>query len=129
MPEKRHEDLADLSVIGVDIGKETFHLVNAGVMDALGPSGFLVNIGRGSVVDTQALIAALRDGRLGGAALDTIENEPNVPDELRALSNVILTPHCSGRSPETQEAITNLLMANLTAHFAGKPVLTPVQAR
>jgi lactate dehydrogenase-like 2-hydroxyacid dehydrogenase len=118
----------DFLIVATPGGKGTAKLVDTSVLAALGPDGYLVNIARGSVVDTAALIAALRAGTLGGAALDVIDGEPHVPDELIALGNVILTPHIAGRSPEAIEATTRLLIDNLTAHFAGKPVLTPVHA-
>ena len=107
-------------------GSGTRHLVSRAELEALGPSGFLVNVGRGSVVDTEALIAALSHHRLAGAALDVVEGEPVVPPALRSLPNVVLTPHMAGRSPESVAAPIALVIKNLTAHFAGKPVLTPI---
>lgn len=116
----------DFLVVAAPGGAATKGLVNADVLTALGDDGYLVNIGRGSVVDTAALVAALRDGRIAGAALDVVDGEPHVPADLLAQPNVILTPHTAGRSPESIEAMVGLVIANLTAHFAGKPVLTPV---
>ena len=107
-------------------GVATRHMVGRAELDALGPAGFLVNVGRGSVVDTAALIEALGQGRLAGAALDVIEGEPVVPRALRDLPNVLLTPHMAGRSPESAAAAIQLLLDNLSAHFAGRPVLTRV---
>ena len=98
----------------------------AAELEALGPDGFLVNVGRGSVVDTKALIEALEGGRIAGAGLDVVEGEPEVPEALRRLPNVLLTPHMAGRSPETAEAAISLVLQNLQARFAGRPVLTPV---
>jgi lactate dehydrogenase-like 2-hydroxyacid dehydrogenase len=117
---------SDFMVIATPGGAATKHLVNAAVIDALGPDGFLINIARGSVVDTTALIEALKDRRLGGAALDVIDGEPDVPSELIALDNVILTPHIAGRSPEAVQATVTLALENLHAHFAGRPVITPI---
>ncbi|MET0968530.1 MAG: 2-hydroxyacid dehydrogenase [Tardiphaga sp.] len=116
----------DFMVVAAPGGAGTKHLVNAEVLAALGPNGYLVNIARGSVVDTAALIDCLKDGRIGGAALDVVEGEPEVPAGLLPLSNVVLTPHISGRSPEAVFAVTTLVLKNLAAHLAGKPVLTPV---
>ena len=78
--------------------------MNAGVLDALGPQGWLVNIARGSVVDTEALASALREGRIAGAGLDVYESEPQPPESLIGLDNVILTPHVAGWSPEATQA-------------------------
>ncbi len=117
---------ADILVVVVPGGAETRHMVDAAVLDCLGPDGFLVNVGRGSVVDTDALVAALRAGCLAGAALDVYEGEPAVPPALLDCPNVLLTPHMAGRSPESVQATVTLLLDNLRAHFAGRPVLTPV---
>ncbi len=107
-------------------GPATRHMIGAAVLEALGPSGFLVNVGRGSVVDTAALVAALERGAIAGAALDVFEGEPAVPEALRRLPNVVLSPHVAGRSPESMENTIALVLRNLSAHFAGQPVLTPV---
>ncbi len=117
---------SDVMVVVLPGGSRTRHLVGRPELEALGPSGFLVNVGRGSVVDTAALVATLGDGRLAGAALDVVDGEPVVPAALRALSNVLLTPHMAGRSPESVAATIGLVIENLAAHFAGKPVLSPV---
>jgi lactate dehydrogenase-like 2-hydroxyacid dehydrogenase len=108
-------------------GPETRHLVSAGVIDALGPKGTLINVARGSVVDEPALIAALAEGRLGHAALDVFENEPNPSAELLNLPNVIVQPHHGSATVETRTAIGQLMIDNLSAHFARQPLLTPVR--
>lgn len=117
---------ADFLVVATPGGAGTRHLVDAAALDALGPNGFLVNIARGSVVDTGALARALAQGKIAGAALDVIEGEPAVPTELLHLDNLVLTPHIAGRSPEAVAATVQLVIDNLHAHFAGKPVVTPV---
>ena len=117
---------ADILMVVVPGGAATHHMVDAEILACLGADGFLVNVGRGSVVDTAALVAALREGRLAGAALDVYEGEPSVPRTLRDCPNVLLTPHMAGRSPESVQATVTLLLENLHAHFAGRPVLTPV---
>ncbi|MEP9378476.1 2-hydroxyacid dehydrogenase [Aquabacter sp. CN5-332] len=117
---------SDYFVVATPGGAATRRLVGTAVLDALGPEGFLINIARGSVVDTAALIEALRDGRIAGAALDVIDGEPEVPSELIALRNVIITPHLAGLSPEAVQATVQLVLNNLQAHFRGRPVLTPV---
>ncbi len=119
-------EASDFLVVATPGGADTRHLVNAAVLDALGPQGYLVNIARGSVVDTEALIAALAERRIAGAGLDVVEGEPVVPPALLKLDNVVLTPHSPGRSPEAVSATVALFLENATAHFAGKPVLTPV---
>lgn len=119
---------ADLLVIATPGGPATRHLVDAAVLKALGPDGYVVNIARGSVVDTTALIDALKTGVIAGAALDVVEGEPDVPPDLIALPNVIFTPHVAGRSPDAIAATTTLALKNLSAYFAGAPVLTPVNA-
>jgi len=119
---------SDFMIIATPGGAGTRHMVDADVLTALGPNGFLVNIARGSVVDTAALIEFLRDRRIGGAGLDVVEGEPDIPGELLQLTNVVLTPHISGRSPEAIAATTTLALENLSAHLAGRAVLTPVLA-
>src|SRR5262249_23278245 len=99
------------------------------VLAALGPTGYVVNVGRGTVVDTQALIDALKAKRIGGAGLDVLEGEPALPPilpELLQFENVIVTPHVSGRAPESRTAAAALILESLNAFFAGKPLLSPV---
>lgn len=98
-------------------GPATRHLVDADVLRALGPAGLLVNVARGSVVDTEALVQALLRGDVGGAALDVLDTEPLVPEALRAMDQVILTPHMAGRSPETRVAQHEALLRNLEGWF------------
>ena len=120
---------ADFLIVAAPGGAATRHLVNADVLTALGPKSYLVNIGRGTVVDTDALIDALRSNRIGGAGLDVLEGEPSVPPKLPELlqfDNVVITPHVAGRAPEAQSAATAMILANLNAHFAGKPLPSPV---
>lgn len=105
----------------------TRNSVNAEVLAALGAGGTLVNISRGALVDEPALIAALGDGTLGMAALDVFADEPRVPAALRALDNVVLTPHVGSLTVETRHAMGQLVVDNLLAHFAGQPLLTPVK--
>ena len=107
-------------------GAATRHLVGREVIAALGPGGSLVNIARGSVVDEAALVAALREGRLGAAGLDVFANEPDVPPALLDLENVVLMPHTGSATHETRTAMGDLVIDNLVAHFAGRPLLTPV---
>jgi lactate dehydrogenase-like 2-hydroxyacid dehydrogenase len=107
-------------------GAGTRHLINARVLQALGPQGYLINVARGSVVDEAALIEALQNHTIAGAALDVYQDEPRVPEALRALPNVVLTPHMASGTAETRKAMSDLALANLQAHLAGSPLLTPV---
>lgn len=119
-------EAVDILLVATPGGADTRHLVDTPVLDALGAKGYLVNIARASVVDTQALVAALQQGRLGGAAIDVFDDEPQVPDALKALANTVLTPHVAGQSPEAARDTVTLVLRNLQAFFAGEPVLTPV---
>ncbi|MEX3777104.1 2-hydroxyacid dehydrogenase [Pseudomonas sp. MYb118] len=118
---------ADFLVVATPGGLGTRSLINKSVLDALGPNGFLINIARASVVSTVDLISALEHRRIAGAALDVFDHEPQVPDALKALSNVILTPHVAGLSPEATQGTVELVGRNLMAYFSGDPVLTPVE--
>lgn len=117
---------ADFLVLTMPGGPETHHLIDGAVIDALGPEGTLINVARGSVIDEAALVEALRAGRLGAAGLDVYEQEPQVPDALLTMDNVVLLPHIGSATRETRAAMGELTVANLRAHFAGKPVLTRV---
>lgn len=105
---------------------ETRAIVSREVLEALGPEGSLVNVARGSLVDETALVEALQQGKLGGAALDVFEAEPSVPEALYAMDNVVLSPHQGSATWKTRRGMGELVIANIQAHFAGKPLLTPV---
>ncbi|HYZ26618.1 MAG TPA: NAD(P)-dependent oxidoreductase, partial [Geminicoccaceae bacterium] len=107
-------------------GAETAGLIGRDVIEAVGPDGWLINMARGSVVDEGALVDALVSGRLGAAGLDVFAREPQVPDALFSLDNVVLQPHQGSASEETRAAMGRLVLDNLEAHFAGRPLLTPV---
>jgi hydroxypyruvate reductase len=117
---------ADVLVVAVRADASNTHAVNRQVLAALGPRGHLVNISRGIAVDTEALCDALEAGTIAGAALDVYEREPDIPDRLKALDNVVLTPHMAAISANAQRGQRDLIFANLAAFFAGRPVLTPV---
>jgi lactate dehydrogenase-like 2-hydroxyacid dehydrogenase len=129
---KHYPDLIEMAkavdtlVLIVPGGASTAKMVNADVMKALGPRGVIINVARGSVVDEQALIAALKSGTILSAGLDVFANEPAVPDELKAMQNVVLLPHIGSASVVTRNAMDQLVVDNLKAWFAGKPALTPV---
>ncbi|KAL7162464.1 hypothetical protein ACSBR2_042870 [Camellia fascicularis] len=113
-------------VVACPLTDETHHIINRKVIDALGPKGVLINIGRGPHVDEPELVSALIEGRLGGAGLDVFEHEPEVPEQLFGLDNVVLTPHVASGTVETRKAMADLVIGNLEAHFSKKPLLTPV---
>ena len=117
---------ADFLVVACAGGAATRHLVSREVIDALGPQGCLVNVSRGSVVDEPALVEALREGRIAGAALDVFEDEPNVPPALFALDNVVLLPHIASATAETRQAMADCVLANLRSWFDSGRLLTPV---
>jgi lactate dehydrogenase-like 2-hydroxyacid dehydrogenase len=117
---------ADDLVVATPGGAATRHIVNAEVLAALGPGGHVVNIARGSCVDTAALAAALQAGRIAGAALDVYESEPQPPRELLGLDNVILTPHVAGWSPQSIRATVECFIANVQALRRGEPLRTPL---
>ena len=117
---------SDILVVAAAGGPASQKLVNAEILDALGPDGILVNVARGSVVDEAALVEALREGRLGGAGLDVFEQEPQVPEALYGMEQVVLQPHQASATHETREAMAEIVLANLAAQFAGKPLPTAV---
>lgn len=116
----------DTLVVITPGGASTLKMINAEVMAALGPRGVIVNMARGSVIDEPALIHALKSGVILAAGLDVFATEPNVPEDLRALQNVVLLPHVGSASVVTRNAMDQLVVDNIKAWFAGKPPLTPV---
>ncbi|MEX0618685.1 MAG: 2-hydroxyacid dehydrogenase [Pseudohongiellaceae bacterium] len=119
----RHSDILLCMLPG---GDATRCLVNAEVLQALGPEGVFINVGRGSTVDDVALVEALRSGTIAGAGLDVYSNEPHVPQALTAMDNVVLLPHIGSATTETRRAMGQLVIDNLTAWSAGTTPPTPV---
>jgi lactate dehydrogenase-like 2-hydroxyacid dehydrogenase len=117
---------SDVLMIVTPGGAATAKLVNAQVLDALGPQGYLVNVARGSVVDEPVLLRYLQEKKIAGAGLDVYEHEPKVPAEFYKLDNAVLFPHVASATVETRKAMGDLQVENLHLHFAGKPVKTPV---
>ncbi|KAJ7533000.1 hypothetical protein O6H91_13G028600 [Diphasiastrum complanatum] len=117
---------SDILVLACALTKETTHIVNRDVLNALGPDGTLVNIARGAIVDEPELVKVLVEGRLGAAGLDVFENEPHVPKELLSMDNVVVQSHSGTATWETRRAMADLVVRNLEAHFSGKPPLTRV---
>ncbi len=107
-------------------GAETRNLVNSDVLAALGPKGVVINIARGSVIEEAAMVRMLQEGRLGGAGLDVFSEEPQVPEALFGLENVVLLPHIGSATHATRAAMGQLVVDNLVAHFSGKKLLTRV---
>jgi D-3-phosphoglycerate dehydrogenase len=132
VPHRYYDDIvalasfADILVATCPGGEATRGLVGADVLSALGPNGIFVNVARASVVDGAALIKALQENIIGAAGLDLFDGQPSPPPELAALDNVVLTPHIGGRCVESFENGINQLLENLTNHFAGHPVVSPV---
>lgn len=116
----------DFLLVAVSPGDSTQNLINAEVLLALGPKGYLINIARGSVVDQPALVQALKEKTIAGAALDVYWDEPIVDPELRRLPNVVLTPHIASATEETRQAMAALTLQNLQAFYANKALPTPV---
>ncbi|MCX7281251.1 MAG: 2-hydroxyacid dehydrogenase [Alphaproteobacteria bacterium] len=118
---------SDFLVIIIPATPLTNKIVSKAVIEALGPTGILVNVARGAVVDEDALVEALVSGKLGGAGLDVFVNEPQVPQALLSMDNVVLQPHVGSATHETRRAMSQLVLDNLDAKFAGKPLLTEIK--
>ena len=134
-PDSPHQYYSDLVSMATDVtalivitpgGASTQNLVTSDVLNALGADGILINVARGSVVDEEALVAALSDGRLGAAGLDVFAAEPHVPEALFDMDNVVLTPHIGSATVETRRAMGDLTVENLVRYFAEGQVTTPV---
>ncbi|KAF6161655.1 hypothetical protein GIB67_017293 [Kingdonia uniflora] len=129
---KYYSNILDLAancqilVVACPLTEETHHIINREVIDKLGPKGVIINIGRGPHIDEPELVSALVEGRLGGAGLDVYEHEPQVPEELFGLDNVVILPHVGSGTWETRKAMADLVVGNIEAHFLNKPLLTPV---
>ena len=117
---------SDIVVTACPGGETTRHIISRAAIDALGPEGVFINIARGSVVDQEALVEALVNGKLGGAGLDVFNDEPRVPEALLALDNVVLQPHVGSATFPTRQAMGQLVIDNLAAWFARRPLLTPI---
>ncbi|OHC93647.1 MAG: hydroxyacid dehydrogenase [Sphingomonadales bacterium RIFCSPLOWO2_12_FULL_63_15] len=118
---------SDILLVAARADESNRGMISADIMDALGPEGLLVNVARGQLVDEAALIAALISGRLGGAAIDVYDPEPTDPKRWADVPNVVLTPHTGGATHEAVAHMAQMLLANLTAHFADKPLISPVR--
>lgn len=129
---QRHNSIEELAaavdflVLTLPGGAATRHIINAEVLKALGPEGILINIARGSVVDTDALIGALHSGQIRGAGLDVFEQEPQIPPALCEMDNVVLLPHLASNTAETRQAMASLAIDNLLRYFREGSVNTPV---
>ena len=129
---QRHNSIEELAaavdflVLTLPGGAATRHIINADILKALGPEGILINIARGSVVDTDALIGALHSGQIRGAGLDVFEQEPQIPPALCEMDNVVLLPHLASNTAETRQAMASLAIDNLLRYFREGSVNTPV---
>ena len=117
---------SDVIIVATSGGPEAAKLVDAAMLDALGPDGVIVNISRGGVIDEDAMVSALADKRIAGAGLDVFAHEPHVPEALFAMDHVVLQPHQGSATVHTRQAMADLVVANLDAHFAGQELPTPV---
>ncbi|WRX17667.1 D-isomer specific 2-hydroxyacid dehydrogenase [Theobroma cacao] len=118
---------SDVLILCCSLTKETHHIINKGVMEALGKEGVIINIGRGALIDEKELVKFLEQGQIRGAGLDVYENEPHVSQELFAMENVVLAPHAAVYTLESFAALQELVVGNLKAFFSNKPLLTPAQ--
>jgi lactate dehydrogenase-like 2-hydroxyacid dehydrogenase len=118
---------SDFLIVIIPSTPHTQKIVGKEVIEALGPNGILVNVARGAVVDEDALVEALKSGKLGGAGLDVFANEPRVPEALFGMDNVVLEPHVGSGTLETRRAMSQLVLDNLDARFSGRPLLTEIK--
>ena len=118
---------SDILILACPASPETEKMINTEVLEALGGRGYLINIARGSVVDEAALLVALQQKIIAGAALDVFENEPNPNVDFLNIDNVLLTPHIGSATSETRQLMTNLAIDNLEAFYNKKPLLTEVK--
>jgi lactate dehydrogenase-like 2-hydroxyacid dehydrogenase len=123
---KAMAEVSDFLILACPGGNDTKSLINYKILESLGPRGYLINISRGSVVDQEALLVALRNKSIAGAGLDVYENEPHVPEALFTMDNVVLTPHIGSATIETRTKMGQIVVENLLAHFEGRPLITPV---
>lgn len=117
---------SDFLIVVCPGGEATHHLVNVEVLEALGPEGYLVSVGRGTVVDNDALVTALQNGTIAAAGLDVFEGEPEAPQALLDAPNITFTPHVAGRAPESRAVMVDLFQQNLNNFFSGEALVTPV---
>lgn len=117
---------ADILVVAVSGGPATANLINAEILEALGPDGVIVNIARGSIIDETALLDALKNRKIRGAGLDVFQNEPKINPEFFTLKNTVLQPHQASATRETRLKMGENVAANLLAHFEGRPLITPL---
>jgi len=133
VPYKHYPDLVELAknsdflIVIIPSTPQTQKIVSKAVIEALGPDGILVNVARGAVVDEDALVEALQSGKLGGAGLDVFVNEPQVPEVLFGMDQVVLQPHVGSATHDTRRAMSQLVLDNLDAKFSGKPLLTEIK--
>lgn len=119
-------EYVDVLIVATPGNDSTYHLISHNELDALGPDGVLINISRGSVVNQAALIEYLEAGKIRAAALDVFENEPEVPESLRASPLTVLAPHVASATVETRQAMAALVVSNIFCHLKGQPIISPV---
>ncbi|KAJ0962209.1 hypothetical protein J5N97_030037 [Dioscorea zingiberensis] len=119
---------SDALIVSCALTNETHHIISKDVLLALGKEGVVINVGRGALIDEKELVNCLMEGVIGGAGLDVFEDEPNVPQELFVLDNVVLSHHRAVFTPDSFSSLLQLVIDNLEAFFAGRPLLSPVSA-
>nr|KYP76951.1 Glyoxylate reductase [Cajanus cajan] len=116
----------DALVVCCALNEQTKHIINREVISALGKGGFIVNVGRGGLIDEKELVKCLMEGKIGGAGLDVFENEPHVPKELFQMNNVVLSPHCAALTDKSNMDMCELVGGNLEAFFSNRPLINQV---
>ncbi|XP_050229602.1 glyoxylate/hydroxypyruvate reductase HPR3-like isoform X2 [Mercurialis annua] len=118
---------SNILILACSLTEQTRHIINQGVLTALGQDGVIINVGRGGLIDEKVLVEFLMQGKIGGAGLDVFENEPHVPKELFSLQNVVFSPHRGALTPESLDAVIELTVANVEAFFSNEPLKSVVQ--
>ncbi|CAH8382464.1 unnamed protein product [Eruca vesicaria subsp. sativa] len=117
----------DVIILCCALNDQTRHIVNREVMEALGKNGIIINVGRGGLIDEKEMVKCLVEGVIGGAGLDVFEKEPEVPEELFGLDNVVLSPHAAMETSGSLDNIAQLALSNLKAFFSNQPLISPVR--
>ncbi len=132
VPHKYYDNLKDMAqacdflIVSCAANNKTYNLVDYNILQSLGAKGYLINIARGSIVNETDLLIALHNKAIAGAGLDVFADEPNIPQEMVKMDNVVLSPHIGGGTLETRSKMGQLVIDNLNAYFDGRPLLTPV---
>ncbi|XP_021735179.1 glyoxylate/hydroxypyruvate reductase HPR3-like [Chenopodium quinoa] len=118
---------SDILILCCSLTDQTHHIIDKKVLTALGKDGYVINVGRGALINENELVQSLVEGEIGGAGLDVFEYEPNISKELFGLDNVVLSPHRAAFTPQSFKAVEDIVVANLEAFFSNKPLITPIR--